>query len=80
MLDRYLSDSTFSANQLRIVQLIVEHVTANGLVEVARLYESPFTDNAPQGPDMIFTEDQVGGIVGILDQVRNHALPDATVA
>ena len=49
-------------------------------MEVARLYESPFTDSAPQGPDMIFTEAQVDGIVTILDQVRAHALPDATVA
>lgn len=35
-------------------------------------------DNAPQGPDMIFTEEQVDGIVPILDTVRWHALPDVT--
>jgi type I restriction enzyme R subunit len=78
--DRYLIDTSLSANQLRFVQLIVEHLTANGVMEVARLYESPFTDNAPHGPDMIFTEDEVDGIVNILDQVRTHALADATVA
>ena len=78
--DRYLSDASFSANQLRFVQLIVEHLTANGVMEVARLYESPFTDAAPQGPDMIFTEQQVDSIVAILDDVRAHALPDETVA
>jgi len=60
--------------------LIVENLTSNGVMEVARLYESPFTDNASQGPDMIFTDDQVEGIVAILDQVRSHALPDVTVA
>ena len=49
-------------------------------MEVARLYESPFTDNAPQGPDMIFTEDQVNDLVAILGQVRDRALPDLTVA
>ena len=48
--DRYLTDTTFTANQLRFVNLIVEHLTANGAMEVARLYESPFTDNAPHGP------------------------------
>ena len=78
--DRYLSDASFSANQLRFIQLVVEHLTANGVMEVARLYESPFTDNAPQGPDMIFTEDQVDGIVSILDQVRVRAVASATVA
>lgn len=58
----------------------MEHLTANGVMEVARLYESPFTDHAPQGPDTIFTDDQVDDIVTILDTVRQHALPDATVA
>jgi type I restriction enzyme, R subunit len=78
--DRYLSEMSFSTNQLRFVQLIVEHLTANGVMEVARLYESPFTDNAPQGPEMLFTEEQVDDIVSILDEVRAHALPDVTVA
>lgn len=78
--DTYLSDTSFTANQLHFVQLIVEHLTANGVMEVARLYESPFTDFAPQGPDVIFTDAQVDDIVAILAQVRERALPDLTVA
>ena len=78
--DRYLTDTTFTANQLRFVNLIVDHLTANGAMEVARLYESPFTDSAPHGPDGIFTEDQVDDIVTILGEVRDRALPDVTVA
>jgi type I restriction enzyme R subunit len=49
-------------------------------MEVERLYESPFTDSAPHGPDSIFTEDEVDGIVTVLHQVRDRALPDVTVA
>jgi type I restriction enzyme, R subunit len=49
-------------------------------MEVARLYESPCTDTAPQGPDMIFTGAQVDGIVAILGKLRDHALPNVTVA
>jgi type I restriction enzyme R subunit len=78
--DAYLTDTSFTANQLRFVQLIVEHLTANGVMEVARLYESPFTDYAPQGPDMIFTEAQVDDLVARLADVRRRALPDVTVA
>ena len=29
-------------------RLIVQHFTAYGVMQVARLYESPFTDNAPK--------------------------------
>ncbi|MDQ1635642.1 MAG: type restriction enzyme subunit [Frankiaceae bacterium] len=78
--DRYLTDRGLSSRQLHFVQLIVEHPTANGVVEVSALYESPFTDNAPQGPDMIFSEEQVDSIVVILNDVRRRALPDAVVA
>jgi type I restriction enzyme R subunit len=78
--DRYLSDGTYSANQIRFIQLIVGHLTANGIMDVERLYESPFTDSAPHGPDSIFTEDEVDGIVTVLHQVRDRALPDVTVA
>ncbi len=78
--DQFLSDRTLSASQLRFVQLIVEHLTANGVVEVSRLYESPFTDTAPQGPDVIFSDEQVDVIVDILHDVRHRALPDVTVA
>ena len=78
--DRYLSNTSFSVDQIRFVQLIVEHLTANGVMEVARLYESPFTDSAPQGPDTVFTDEQVDEIVSILDDVRGRALPDVTVA
>lgn len=44
-------------------------------MEVARLYEYACSDNGPHGPDTIFTEDQVGGIVALLGEVRDRACP-----
>jgi type I restriction enzyme R subunit len=78
--DRYLQDKNLSANQLRFVNLIVEYLTANGVMDTSRLYEPPFTDDAPHGPDTFFTDDQIDGIVEILVDVRTHALPDAVGA
>lgn len=43
-------------------------------------YESPFTDTAPQGPDMLFTDEEVDGIILVLDEVRANAAPETTVA
>lgn len=75
----YLQDTSFSATQLDFINLIIEHLTATGTMEAARLYESPFTDRAPTGPEYLFTERQVDAIVVILNDVRDRALarPDA---
>ncbi len=75
--DGYLSDTTLTTAQLRFVQMIVEQLTANGVMEVARLYESPFTDTAPQGPESLFAEAQIDAVVTVLAEVRNRALVTA---
>ncbi|MGI8721441.1 MAG: type I restriction-modification enzyme R subunit C-terminal domain-containing protein [Geodermatophilaceae bacterium] len=76
----FLADTAFTVDQIRFVNLIVEHLTDNGVMEARRLYESPFTDHAPHGPDMIFPDDVLDGLILTLDSVRAHALPTATVA
>ncbi len=57
---------------MRFVSLIVDELTSNGVMEPARLYESPYTDHGHV--DVIFPED-VDVIVDILRDVKQHALP-----
>ncbi len=75
----FLSDTTFTVDQIRFVNLIVEHLTDNGVMEARRLYESPFTDHAPHGPDTIFPDEVLDGLILTLDTVRAHVLPKAAV-
>lgn len=72
---RYLDGTTFSANQIHFVNLIVDELTNNGVVEPARLYESPYTDFAATGPESMFPEPEVDTIVDILNTVKANALP-----
>jgi type I restriction enzyme R subunit len=44
-------------------------------LEPARLYESPYTDHAPTGPESVFAETDVDDIVDILNSVRANVLP-----
>lgn len=69
----YLDTARFDVHQVRFVTLIVDELTANGAVEPARLFESPYTDYAPTGPDDLFEEAQVDSIVGILREVDGRA-------
>jgi type I restriction enzyme R subunit len=79
-LSRFLDDSTYSRAQIDFVGLIVSELTANGVMAARRLYESPFTDNAPSGPDYFFGDADVDAIIVVLDQVRANAAPDYRVA
>lgn len=71
----YLDGSKFTANQLNFINLIVDELTANGVMEPARLYESPYTDHAPTGPESVFAEADVDGIIDILNAVKANVLP-----
>ncbi|OBI03125.1 hypothetical protein A5715_08510 [Mycolicibacter heraklionensis] len=71
----YLDGTKFSVDQIRFVNLVVDELTDNGVMEPARLYESPYTDHAPRGPEGMFGEADVDGIVDILRVVKSRAVP-----
>jgi type I restriction enzyme R subunit len=70
----FLAGKTFTANQIEFVNLIVNHLTEHGVMGAALLYESPFTDLAPRGPDELFTSEEVDRLVAVLDDVRAAAI------
>ncbi|MGH6897944.1 MAG: DEAD/DEAH box helicase family protein [Geminicoccaceae bacterium] len=72
-LARFSNGKTLTANQLEFVNLIVDHLTEHGMVEAARLYESPFTDLTPQGPDALFKANEVDELLRALQAVRATA-------
>ena len=71
----YLDGTRFTVEQIRFIDLIVTELTRNGVVEPARLYESPYTDHAPTGPDDVFPDADVDNIVAILNTVKSNAAP-----
>ncbi|MGP0109391.1 MAG: DEAD/DEAH box helicase family protein [Acidimicrobiales bacterium] len=70
---KFLDDKSYSANQIEFVNLIIDDLSQNGVIEVRRFYESPFTDLSPQGPEELFTSDQIDDLVKVLAEVRHTA-------
>ncbi len=73
-LGEFLAGKTLSANQIEFVNLIVDHLTQHGVMEPALLYESPFTDVTPQGPDGLFSSAQVDELIAVLEKVKARAV------
>lgn len=70
----FLAGKTLGANQIEFVNLIVNHLTEHGVMEARRLYESPFTDVTPYGPEGLFSQSAVDELIAVLDNVRRTAV------
>ncbi|HWG04385.1 MAG TPA: DEAD/DEAH box helicase family protein, partial [Beijerinckiaceae bacterium] len=69
----FIAGKTLTANQIEFVNLIIDQLTAHGSIDAAMLYESPFTDVTPSGPDALFDQTQLEELFGVLEAVRAHA-------
>ncbi|MDA8328614.1 MAG: DEAD/DEAH box helicase family protein [Betaproteobacteria bacterium] len=72
-LNQFVTGTAVSANQIEFIDLIVQYLTENGVMEADRLYESPFTDINPLGPEGVFPSGKVGEIVKVLADIKLKA-------
>ncbi|HET6912248.1 MAG TPA: DEAD/DEAH box helicase family protein [Rhodanobacteraceae bacterium] len=72
-LAEFTNGKTLTSSQLEFIDLILNHLTEHGIVEPSRLYESPFTDVTPHGPDGLFKPSELDELLRSLEAVRNSA-------
>jgi type I restriction enzyme R subunit len=72
-LPAFLAQRRLTVSQIRFVDLIIDHLTEHGTMDAALLYESPFTDAAPEGPEALFASAEVAEIVAALRRVAASA-------
>jgi type I restriction enzyme R subunit len=69
----FIDGRTLSANQLEFINLVVDHLTEHGVIAPERLYESPFTDLTPRGPDDLFKPGELDELMRALEAVCSTA-------
>jgi type I restriction enzyme R subunit len=69
---QFIADGA-TARQIEFIDLVIEHLTERGAMDPGLLYESPFTDLAPHGPEQIFDFDDARKLVALIEGVNQSA-------
>jgi type I restriction enzyme R subunit len=77
-LGNFAGGKTLTANQIEFVSLVIDHLAEHGFVEPVTLYESPFTDITPHGPDALFAPAELDELLRSLELVRASAVAAAS--
>ena len=72
-LSAFTQGKNLTANQIEFTNLIINHLSSRGWIELARLYSSPFTDIHPHGIDGLFDEASTLALISALHAVRRNA-------
>jgi type I restriction enzyme R subunit len=69
----FLTEGTHTAAQIQFINEIIDELTSRGVMDPARLYDPPFSDLAPTGPEDLFTDIEVERICDLLAVIRARA-------
>lgn len=71
-LGEFVHDRKLSAAQIEFLDMITNYLTEHGVMEPAALYESPFTDVSPTGPEKILDESLLTNVIEFLRFVKQR--------
>ena len=69
----FLAEGTHTSAQIQFINEIIDELTSRGVMDPARLYDMPFKDLAPTGPESLFSDAEVNRICDLLDVIRQRA-------
>ncbi len=71
----FIDGKTLTADQHEFVAMVVEQLTSNGTMDPGLLYEQPFTNLAPGGPEALFADAEVDDLITAIRAVDSNAWP-----
>jgi type I restriction enzyme R subunit len=69
----FITGTTATPDQIEFIDYIIQELTQNGVMEIDRLYQSPFIDINPLGPEGVFPSVKVDQLVEVLSEIRSRA-------
>ncbi|MFJ2080310.1 DEAD/DEAH box helicase family protein [Streptomyces anulatus] len=76
----FIGGHQLTAAQIDFVKLIIDVVVRRGFLHNKDLYEGPFLDRAPGGPDDLFEDEEIDDLFIVFMNLRRTAQPTALAA
>jgi type I restriction enzyme R subunit len=70
----FLAVGVATGSQIEFINMVIEHLTDQGVMEPDLLYEAPFTDVAPTGPEKLFDEEKVTRLFKKIQAINDSAV------
>lgn len=70
----FLNSGSATHQQIEFIKMVIEHLIARGTMDPALLYEPPFIDIAPTGPEQVFDGDRVTKLVSRIREISDSAV------
>ncbi|MEQ9824948.1 MAG: type I restriction-modification enzyme R subunit C-terminal domain-containing protein [Puniceicoccaceae bacterium] len=74
-----MEDKSLTSNQIRFIELIIDQLSARGVIESGSLYEPPFNSLHEGGPDVLFSgnEKVIEGVFQTLETLKDDLTRNA---
>ncbi|MGN7201563.1 DEAD/DEAH box helicase family protein [Arthrobacter sp. SAFR-044] len=72
-LQDFVAGTTLTSQQLDFLQVLTNHLVDNGRVPPSALFDSPYNELAPSGPDVLFGDEKVVQLFTILRDIEGRA-------
>ncbi|WP_419940465.1 type I restriction-modification enzyme R subunit C-terminal domain-containing protein [Candidatus Palauibacter sp.] len=69
----FLADRSLTPPQIRFIEMVIDQLSARGVIEASALYEPPFSNLHAEGPDVLFdgNVEVIEGVFEVLRQVNS---------
>ena len=69
----FLADRSLTPPQIRFIEMVIDQLSARGVIEASALYEPPFTNLHAEGPDALFgsNAEMIEGVFEVLQKVNS---------
>ncbi|ENL6073461.1 DEAD/DEAH box helicase family protein [Vibrio cholerae] len=76
----FLDEASYNAEQIEFIDQVIDYLVNNGILDMSRLFEPPFTDNHGESAYGFFDEGTIVELFGVIRKVNANAVVNESIS